>query len=187
MKKIITGIFVIITTAASLHLQAQIKPTGGFGGPIITIGQIGDDAALTIGGGGGVILNSRFMIGGFGEGTATAPNPNDKTLDKHYLETSSGGFWLGYTERIASKHHVSVSALVGFGKVYLLRNAHESYYDNIAYIRPILEYEYRFNKIVGVAVGVAWPLYADFEIPYYEPKDLSNPAASITLKFGWLQ
>lgn len=171
----------------SIAIFAQIKPTGGFGGPIITIGQIGNDATLTIGGGGGVILNSRFMIGGFGEGTATAPKPNDKILDKHYFETSSGGFWLGYTQPISGKHHISVSALAGFGRAYLLRNSHESYYDDIAYIRPILEYEYRFNRIVGITVGVAWPIYADFELPYYEPKDLSNPSASITLKFGWLQ
>lgn len=37
MKKILTGIFVIITTAASWHLQAQIKPTGGFGGPSLPL------------------------------------------------------------------------------------------------------------------------------------------------------
>ncbi|MDA3865738.1 MAG: hypothetical protein PF489_03190 [Salinivirgaceae bacterium] len=178
---------VIIILASSICLKAQIEPTGGFGGPIITIGQIDNNAFVTVGGGGGVILNHRFMVGGFGEGTVSNLSPKEDLLQKHYFEISSGGLWLGYSIPINKKHHISASAFAGFGRAYLLRNAYESYFDNISYVRPTLEYEFRVNRIVGIAAGLAWPLYADFDLPYYKPKALSKPAASITLKFGWLQ
>lgn len=175
----------IITLMA--NAQIKIRPTGGFGSPIFNITQIGDQTGLTIGGGGGMYINSRFFFGGFGEGTVIEHNPDETPYDKHYFEMGSGGFWLGYSQRLKSKHYVNLSAQFGFGRAYLLKNEAISFYDDISYVKPILEYEFRFNKIVGIAAGIAWPFFSEFEMPVYEAKDLSKPAASITLKFGWLQ
>jgi hypothetical protein len=184
MKK---SILLIILISSIQLVSAQIKPTGGFGAPLITITQIGDQTGLTIGGGGGLYINSRIFIGGFGEGTVIEHNPSEEPYNKHYFEMGSGGFWLGYSQRLKSKHYVNLSAQMGFGRAYLLQNEAISYYDDISYVKPILEYEYRINKIIGIAAGIAWPFFSEFEMPVYEAKDLSKPAASITFKFGWLQ
>jgi hypothetical protein len=186
MKKSILLIMMAMAIQISLA-QVSIKPTGGFGAPLFSITQIGDQTGLTIGGGGGLYINSRFFFGGFGEGTVIEHNPTEAPFEKHYFEMGSGGFWFGYSQRITAKHHINLSAQMGFGRAYLLRNAEVSYFDDISYVKPILEYEYRFNKIVGIAAGIAWPFFSDFDMPVYEAKDLSKPAASITLKFGWLQ
>jgi len=186
MKKI-TLIMILALSTQIANAQIKIKPTGGFGAPIISITQIGNETGLTIGGGGGMYINSRFFFGGFGEGTVIEHNPDERTYKDHYFEMGSGGFWLGYSQRLKSKHYLNLSAQMGFGRMYLLKNEAISYYDDISYVKPILEYEYRFHKVFGIAAGVAWPLFSDFDIPVYKAKDLSKPAASITLKFGWLQ
>ena len=62
-----------------------------------------------------------------------------------------------------------------------------SFYDDVSYIRPILEYEYRFSKIFSLAAGMSWAFYNNFDIPVYEARDLSQPAANITFKLGWIQ
>jgi hypothetical protein len=186
MKNIIISI-IILTSIQLTEAQTTIKPTGGFGSPIFTITQVGDQTGLTIGGGGGIYINNRFFFGGYGEGTIIEHNPKETPYEKHYFEMGSGGFWLGYSQKIKNRHYVNLAAQMGFGRAYLLRNEDVSFYDDVSYIKPIIEYEFRFNKNVGIAAGIAWPFFNDFEIPAYEAKDLSKPAANNTLKIGWLQ
>lgn len=186
MKKIIV-ISIALLLSLALRSQSKIKMTGGFGSPIINISQIGESTALTIGGGGGFIINSRLFIGGYGESPVTEPNPAETPYKNHHLEIGSGGLWLGYMQPLTGKHYVTLSAQLGFGRVYLLKNQALSFYDDVSYIRPILEYEYRFSKIFSLAAGMSWAFYNNFDIPVYEARDLSQPAANITFKLGWIQ
>ena len=70
---------------------------GGFGGPLLMITPFENTLALYSGGGGGLIVNGRFSLGGCGMGLATDHLVSQSLSgSKDYLSFGHGGLWVGY-------------------------------------------------------------------------------------------
>ncbi len=187
----------------------------GFGGPFVGFSSIGDEIEVSAGGGGAVLFNQQFFIGGFGEGTATTHEIDltmyDPVLHKNQtysdlnLRLGYGGFWLGYIHNPHKPVHFGISSKIGFGAITLnqghFRSDHEQdfEYDNVFVLVPQIEMEMNLLKWMKMNVGVGYRLVTginkEFRIEqadgqlvyqkYFEADDFNKPTGHIGFLFGW--
>jgi hypothetical protein len=113
----------------SLHANAQSNEVqtlqspdsltwGAYGGPKISLINPMNKTAFMIGGHGGLVVNSQFALGGFGQGMTGstefdgAPYGYDNALE---LNMGYGGIFLEYMPFRHKLFHPSISLPIGFG------------------------------------------------------------------------
>ena len=125
-----------LVTGALKTLQAQSPQTlldgdvthGGFGGPVMKIGDVAGSTGIWVGGRGGWIINisDRHAIslggGGYGLVTEHPARPVDPD-DEPLAMNGYGGFEMEYTNRSYQIVHLTVTSLIGGGGV-MLRDHH---------------------------------------------------------------
>lgn len=132
--------FLLLSMAISVGAFAQDKPVeemryifgggeyrvSGFGAAIFEFSAYNGDFAFYSGGGGAVIFNNAFYIGGFGMGLAenqkfeTVYNANGTVAEDNLsLSFGYGGLWLGYIFRPNAPVHFGISSKFGGGAATL--------------------------------------------------------------------
>lgn len=175
-------------TAGAQHetLLGNARIRGGFGAPILEYG-LGNDLNMSIGGGGGLVINS-FFIGAYGLGSTDFEKLFENG-DAEVLDIGHGGLWLGGTFQPYRLIHVYSSARVGWGVLNVeLDNGSQTYsdLDKIFVLTPELGLELNLTswfRIAG-AVGYRWVRGAQEERGYRN-EDFSGGIASVAFRFGW--
>ncbi len=184
MKKIVLSLCISLV-AATGFAQEESNGFGGFGGPLFQVGSVNGQTSLIIGGGGGFIFKYHYFIGGYGEGMVT-PNSTEKVgLTNHSFNLSHGGPWFGYIAKFNKNNGMFLSAKLGWGSATLIEDAAVSYINRYFVVNPSVEYERIFTPYFKIGVGVAWPFYNGIDNPAYNDKDVSNPAAFISIRLGY--
>lgn len=211
--KWITALFLL----SGLMLQAQEKSGdgfsylfsgakhsfSGFGAPLTMFAQAEDGFAVYSGGGGALLIDQRFFIGGYGMGLATRHLHEEVELyGTHYdrLRTNfgHGGFWLGYIHQPANMVHLAFSAKLGWGELALYDDRFEfdqyDYHvrDAVFVVTPQLEVELNLTRWFKLNVGAGYQLvtgvnghrYSDTEELVFLAEDYSSPEITIGLVFG---
>jgi len=218
----------VITTVLSIGLMAGTvmaqdaekrefifggdKPVSisGFGAPVVEFSSIDGDLAVSTGGGGAILFNQCFFIGGYGLGSVSL-GPNDMTIQVRDFDMSvstysnlrrtfaHGGLWLGYIHHSEKVVHLAVSAKIGGGAVgYSDFNYHDWNaglgWDAVFVFTPQVEVELNMMKWFKVNFGVGYRLvsgvnetYTDIdgnEQRFFDSNDFSSPQVSVSLLFG---
>lgn len=187
----------------------------GFGGPIVGFTQIGDEFAVTTGGGGAALFNQKFYVGGYGEGLLTRHTKDIEMYDrsigenryyyKMYTRFGHGGFWLGYIHNPHNAIHWGISTKAGFGAITLSEetfshhdNRNDLEYDNVFVFNPQLELEMNLTHWFRINFGIGYQLVTgvnkEYEVQegseivlkkYFDQQDFNKPVGHITFCFGW--
>ncbi len=219
MKKIIFVIAAIILS--NLAMAQDDKPTQylfgnngtsvtGFGAPIIQFWSKGGDLAVSSGGGGAVLINQTFFIGGYGMGLATEHDVENlkvmqssgSSISYSKLRTNfgHGGLWLGYIHHRKDAIHWGVSAKIGGGAINLTdpefdENMHKGIgLDGVFVFIPQIEMEMNINRWFKINIGAGYQMVSGVDktytntnnqvVNYYNSSDYNSPQASISFLFG---
>lgn len=180
----------------------------GFGGSIMEFSVYDGDFAFYSGGGGAVIFNNTFFIGGYGMSMACdkAFHPiynTDGSIKENDLSLSVGygGLWIGYIFKPNDPIHFGISSKFGGGAATLIYNDFEYtdydyHMDYIGIIAPQVELEMNLARWFKINIGVGYRFVtgvsnasyiADTQgnmQQYFSKKDFSAPYGNISLLFG---
>ena len=217
MKKIliISFISLFISSSAFSQEDKQIQylfqgnekiTVSGFGGPIVEFSSINNEFALFVGGGGAVLFNHAFFVGGYGEGLTTGHYRYDLKdelgIPAPKIAFGHGGFWLGYIHKPLNAVHAGISSKIGWGQVslydpYFSYDPHDyRARDGVFVFIPQLEVELNLFPWFKVNVGAGYRLVSGLNktykdpkrgdyVQYYQNSDFSSFEGSISFLFGW--
>jgi hypothetical protein len=203
MKKIYL-ISVAILSAAFLSLmlfsessQAQQTETlfsgdvthGGYGGPVVKIGEVAGSTGVWLGGRGGWIINldpdHAISLGGGGYGLVTEHRiPTDNDL---FALTGYGGFEIEYINQSYRLFHFTVSSLLGGGGLMLRDRNFEDVQDDVdSYFvfEPAVQAELNVTHFFRISAGASYRMTSGISRFGFSDSDFSGLNGIITLKFG---
>lgn len=166
---------------------------GGFGGPVVKIGDVAGSTGVWVGGRGGWIINldrnHSISLGGGGYGLATdhlapATRPDSDNL---YALNGYGGFEIEYTNNSVKLIHFTMSALIGGGGLRLRERHYEDVnedVDSYFVFEPGLHAELNVTKFFRIAAGASYRYTSGISRFGYSDSDFSGLQGVITLKFG---
>ncbi|MDO9511784.1 MAG: hypothetical protein Q7J34_08490 [Bacteroidales bacterium] len=182
----------------------------GFGAPIFEFSEIDNDLSVCMGGGGAVMFNQQFYIGGYGMGLVPVNGKynfsmrnfiNGQLIQYSNLSPifAHGGLWLGYIHDSDKIVHYGLSTKIGWGTlgfVDLQYNIHDSEIgiDPIFVITPQAEIEINMLKWFKVNFGLGYHYVGGVDatyvnndnknIRYYDKNAFNSLTGSVTLLFG---
>lgn len=165
--------------------------SGGFGGPVVKLTEIHGDFGVFVGGRGGWIINSTFIIGGGGYGLADTNIEVDRvdalgrplTLGMGY-----GGLELEYVSRSRKLVHFTVQALIGAGGITYVDRAPRfdtGVRDDAFFItEPGFNVEVNVTDFFRIGFGASYRFVAAVDLPGVTEDDLAGASGMVTFKFG---
>ncbi|MEP1033991.1 hypothetical protein [Ekhidna sp.] len=187
----------LLTTLLSISVLAQSeKPKtligndpediSGFGGVLFSFTPIDGDLSTLTGGGGAVLFDNTFFIGGYGLGLTGNHEFNAGGTEL----TSSfghGGFWLGYIIKPDDLLHMGIDTKLGWGSVTTKsRDTNEAVGEDDVFVfspqffgEANIAYWFKINASIGYqkTIGV--------DNVYFDAGDFDGPTFGISLLFGW--
>lgn len=189
MKQLLFSIAMTVCLGLGVHAQEQTlfgnaRVVGGFGGPIVEIG-LGNDLNTSVGGGGGLVINS-FFLGGYGMGSFDFSTLVDEDAELEGLELGHGGIWLGFSVPSRKLVHFYGSARVGWGALDInFRDSNFDDLDNVFVMTPEVGLELNLTRWFRLAATAGYRFVdgANTDLGYTND-DFSGAMAGITLRFG---
>lgn len=172
------------------------KSISGFGGPIIQFTKVNSEFAVFNGGGGAVLFNQTFFLGGYGMGLSTthkydiSDSSIFKRQDKDELIFGHGGFWIGYINKHHKIIHWGASTKIGWGAISLydpdfqIDDETNQAIDLINVITPMIECELNVTKWFKINGGLGYTFVNSIDKKYYKNSDFNYPVANLSLLFG---
>jgi hypothetical protein len=195
--KLVLFLFVFVSTVWGQEetLAGAESHNGGFGGPVIKMGQVNDQFGLFIGGRGGWIINHSFVIGGGGYGlvnSVTAQANANGDIDE--ITFGYGGVEFEYIINSDKLTHFTIYSLFGAGG-YHYRNKYENYdredasdindSETFFIAEPAVNLEINFSKFFRLSVGAGYRFIAGkSNTGFISGSDLSGFSGTLTFKFG---
>lgn len=203
MKTYVLFVFFLINGA---ELIAQNSPeleyllngsveVSAFGGPLVEFSSLKGELAVSNGGGGAILLNKKFFIGGYGFRLSNDVNITVTDTDQSILNFNHGGLWLGYIHQPTSLIHFGGSLKIGRGTVSL----HELpttippvnfpnfdfNSDNVLVFSPQGEIEMNVTKWFKLNAGIGYRMVTGVNNDYLNKNDLNGINFSLGFLFGW--
>lgn len=211
--------FTLIAFFAILNLRAQEQGEiqylfgnkdvriSGFGAPIVEFSSYDGNFAVFNGGGGAVIFDNKFFIGGYGMGMSTQANFPDIYSENQNLQSDElqvsfghGGLWLGYNIMPKNPIHFVVSLKAGGGAASIVDTEfdyeeYEHFIDYVGVFKPQVDVELNLLRWFKISFGAGYRYVAGIgsstyfnqdgeEVRYFNKNDFNAPYGSITFLFG---
>jgi len=187
--------FYSISISQEQTLFSDQKSSGGFGGPVIKVTSVRDQAALFIGGRGGWIYGHSFIIGGGLYGTLTevdaAENamPVEGPLD---ISLGYGGLELEYIFNSHQLIHYNFYILIGAGVAKYVKDVGPVFESNeqagesdlVFALEPAVSAEMNITEWLRIGAGVSYRLITGVNQPGIENNELSGITGKLTFKYG---
>lgn len=158
----------------------------GFGGPLMSYGTINNEFSYEMGGGGGVLLNDQFFIGGFGMGLTNTIDFSEAEYQGLDLELGYGGLWFGYILNGRAAFHPVISTQIGWGEAMFTEAFQPaSVRENIFVLNPALELEMNITRFMRFAVGGNYRKVIGTDFAGLSDADFSGPGVFMSFRFGW--
>jgi hypothetical protein len=201
MRKLALVIFVLSLSVLAkaqddeqkyLVSDARIE-VSGFGGVISEMAMINKTFSFSTGGGGALLLDRRFFIGGYGLGLSTNrffTDYPDHIGDKLRLNFGHAGVWLGYIYKPSKRFHFGISGRGGWGSLQLTdenktqNNEVDNTNDNVFVIAPQIEAEVNILPWLKFNVGVGYRYVSGVDNETYKSLKFNGPAFTAGLFFG---
>lgn len=158
----------------------------GFGGVIFSFMPIDGKLSTLTGGGGAVLFDNTFFIGGYGLGLA---GNHDIEVQGEAFTSSfgHGGFWLGYNIKPDDLLHMGLETKLGWGSISTKSiSTNETVTEDDVFIfnpqvfgEANIAYWFKVNASIGYhkTIGV--------DDGFYDTTDFDGPTFGISLLFGW--
>lgn len=180
----------------------------GFGGFSSTFGQARGKFAHYSGGGGAVLFNYKYFVGGFGVGMSGESEFEDiyseaGTVLRSNLSTSigMGGLWMGYSFMHQNPIHFTASIKTGVGVISVHPddfdhgNFYTVYDDYVGMVEPEIALEMNLLRWWRLQVGVGYRYVFDIANDtyfnaagenkrYFKDNDFSTPTIGFSMLFG---
>lgn len=166
-------------------IDMQNARAGGYGGPVVTYGEIGSETAIMIGGeGAGTFTtgNHSLLIGGAIYGLVNEPQwDTDRKLDMGY-----GGLLLGYTHRPDAVVHVETKLLLGGGGVSLIDDGNSANDEDGSFLvsEVSISAEANLTDFLEIGLGGAYRVVSDPNLDGISANDLAGPSIMLSFQFG---
>ena len=158
---------------------------GGFGAPIIEFSDLNGNFGVSVGGGGGIMIN-HFFIGGYALGS-THDILADIDADQFNTTLAHGGLWLGYDFFPYRLVHLTSSFRAGFGVLLFGLEDDFSRYDfedEVYTLTPELGVELNVSRHVKIGANLGYRWVKDVDTSPYRRTDFDSYTASLVIKFG---
>jgi hypothetical protein len=158
----------------------------GFGGVIGEISLIKDRTIYSVGGGGGMLINQKAFIGGYGRG-----NVVDNQLFRYNgsavgLEMGHGGLWFGYNFLPKKVVHFGLCARTGWGGIGVVdKNGNGILNDGIFVLTPQADLAVNVLPFMKVNMSIGYRAVTGANNPFITNAELSSPTGLIGFYFGW--
>ena len=193
MKNLLMILFVALipclTLAQDQTLFSGEIESGGYGGPLIKVGQINGGTGIFLGGQGGWIVNHRFVLGGKGYGLVNAVEIEG--LQNIRLDFGCGGVLLEYVIASNKPVHFSIESMIGGGRVRYDVNDHKKDHDDIDFsydsffmIEPGVNLMLNLSTNLRLGTGVTYRYIRGVDYETLTDSDLSGVSIQLLLKFG---
>lgn len=176
-----------LTAQETQTLFNNARVTGGFGGPIFSLGRAGGQTGYGAGGGGGVVFN-QFYAGLFGMGETFGPFD----FDREHLALGYGGLWLGYTTPAHKIVHLYTSVKIAGGAAGLTDFDDDWDFDtewpqDVVFVAvPEAGLELNVARWFRLSGSVGYRFVEGFEgRGTFSANDLNAPMFALTFRFGW--
>lgn len=185
-------LFVSPTITNAQHAETLLSGEvghGGFGGPVVKIGNVAGSTGAWVGGRGGWIIlpdgNHSISLGIGGYGLVTEhESPTNSDL---YALNGYGGFELEYTNRSARIVHFTFTTLLGGGGLMLRERHFEDAnhdVDNYFVFEPGAHAELNVTNFFRISAGTSYRMTSGISRFGFSDSDFSGLNGVITLKFG---
>lgn len=169
---------------------------GGFAGPVLKGTIVNDEYGALIGARGAYLINHSFSIGlgGYGLVNNIKANPPADTTN---IRMGYGGLILGYSPNPGKLVHLSFNTLIGGGGVALGTDFdHDEDIDEDEWrhhvkgqaffvIEPELNMILNVTRFLRIGMGGSYRYVKGLSMDGVKDADLSGPAISFSLKFGF--
>ena len=156
----------------------------GFGASLFTFTGIDGQLATLSGGGGAVIFDNTFFIGGYGLGMSgdRRITVNGQEMNMHF---GHGGFWMGYIMKPVELVHLSIETKLGWGEIKYSSN--DALNDKVFVFYPQINGEVNLSYWMKINAGVGFQKTVGVDELYFSKTDFDGLAFSISLLFGWFK
>ena len=155
--------------------------SGGFGAPVIKFSGVADEFGVFVGGRGGWIINSTFVIGGGGYGLANDirfPMGQDDGPHRR-LEFGYGGAELEFIAMSDEVVHFTGLVLIGAGGLTFDR-----YEDAVFVLEPSANLELNIVRWCRLNFGAGYRFVSGVDHPDFTNSGMSAFFGQVTAKFG---
>ena len=188
-----TVLLFLIASNASAQMNTLLQGDiehGGYGGPVLKVGQINGETKIFMGGQGGWIINNTFVLGGGGWGLVS---DQDALLDgaggSDQINMGYGGFLFEYLIRSDQLLHFTITTLTGAGGI------DNSGFDNSLDFQggntdKFFVFEGGVNAMLNITeflrigAGVTYRTFSGIEKFGYTDSDFDGVTGMLTFKFG---
>lgn len=179
-------LWVVAANAQTETLFGKAKVVGGFGAPIYEVG-LNNKLGVSVGGGGGVVINS-FFIGAYGLGSTDFTGLVNGQHDIKKLDIGHGGLWLGFAFPSRRLIHLYTSARIGWGAVDVNFNDPQLDFrdvDQIFVATPEIGLELNIARWLRVAGTAGYRFVNGTRTnTSYSDKTFSGGIAGVTVRIG---
>jgi hypothetical protein len=193
MNNLIIILFVVLLSYPALAQEETLFSgaivSGGYGGPLIKIGQINGEMGVFLGGQGGWIINHRLVLGGKGYGLV-----NDVAAEGSQnlkLVFGCGGGLLEYIIASNKLLHFTIHSLIGAGGVGYAEKDYDDDNDKIDYsgdgffvFEPGINIILNVHKYLRIGAGATYRYVNGVDYENLSNADLSGVSTRIFFKFG---
>mgnify|MGYP000262079745 CR=1 FL=1 len=191
MKRLLVILFSLSLTAAYSQESTEYLFDGdlafsGFGGVMGEISLVKDRTIYSVGGGGGVLVNQSFFIGGYGMG-----NVVDDQLFRYNgapvgLEMGHGGLWTGYRFFPKKKVHFGTSLRAGWGGIGVVDvNGNRLLNDGIFVLTPQADLAFNVLPFLKINLTAGYRATLGVNNAFVSTQELSSPIGLVGFYFGW--
>ena len=172
----------------------------GFGGPSYEISSINGKLAFSDGGGGAVLLNQKYFVGGYRTSLNGSLSVWDKDADDNVdLQFGHGGLWLGYINKHEEMVHLGASLKMGVGKISThYRNHHDDISNDFVFVmNPHAECEINVTSWFKMNLSLGYRFVSGVnDDSFIEPsiglrgfgdKDFNSPVVGMSFLFGFFK
>lgn len=189
-------VLAILTFTLSVYGQGDTETlisgdieSGGYGGPVVKIGQIQGKSGIFVGGQGGWIINHQFVLGGGGYGLTNDILMEDiESTEDLYLNFGYGGLFVEYIIAPKKLLHFTVNSLIGAGGVSFRDKDYEqtdSYDDDSFFVlEPGVSLALNLHKHIRITLGGTYRYITGVDLEGTSNSDLSCATFEVRLKFG---
>lgn len=171
-------------------LSSGPREIGGFGGPIYRVTQVSGETMVLAGGGGAMLINRRFAIGGMGVGGTSAVDailggvPTRGEMDFGY-----GGLTLEVITRPSKLVHATYGVLLGGGGISVWpddRRPRSTFDETESFglAEPQLSAEVNIVRWMRIGVSGGYRFVFGSEETRLANTNLSGASGSVVFRFG---
>lgn len=158
----------------------------GFGSALFSFTTIDGSLSPMTGGGGAVLFDNSFYIGGYGLGL-TGNIEHNIGGEVHSSSYGHGGFWLGYNIQPDELVHFGIDTKLGWGSITTKSNSiiEDRITDDVFVFSPSGFIEANISSWFKVNGSLGLQKTIGVDKTYFKSSDFDGPTFGITLLFGW--